>query len=599
MKKLTIFSLILLCVLICYFSVPKNDGFSVIKILSASDFYIDFNKNNVADVNELVQLFDLIPDDTKLSKTDTEKLNYLGREFAIKTLLGKKVRLIKDDNQNVSVVLADGKNYKNLLIEKGFFFTPQNYNLVRKNLDSLDENKLVSYNPYSKKYHKFNCPHAFSSMNYKILLKDELPKDAKPCKFCHTDLIKISENKEQEKNYNYPKDVYEKYSPLYKDKYMEFYVTDFTKYYYPSSKCLTTACQSLLKEINSARKTIDFAIYGIDNQAEITNALKSAQKRGVKIRWIYDTDKKGNTIYSETFILKKVLSNAKSDIDYSSEIRLQNSNIKDAIMHNKFFIIDKQKVWTGSANISHTDLSGFNANSAVLINSSDVAEIYQREFEQFFSGKFHSLKNKTLPNETVLSSSTVSVYFSPQDKVIEKQIIPIINNSKKYVYIPVFVITHKNLNTALINAKNRGVDVRIIVDATSAASRYSSVKLLRSSGIKVKTENRAGKMHMKSAIIDDKYVIVGSMNFTKSGEAYNDENILIIKNTQLAKAFKQKFLYFYNAIPDKWLYKNPQAESENSINSCHDGIDNDFDGDVDMKDSSCSYSVKKYPAKKI
>ena len=99
-------------------------------------------------------------------------------------------------------------------------------------------------------------------------------------------------------------------------------------------------------------------------------------------------------------------------------------------------------------------------------------------------------------------------------------------------------------------------------------------------------------MHMKSIIIDDNYSIIGSMNFTNSGESYNDENVIIIKNTNLAKLFKEKFLYFYQNIPDKWLYKNPGAESKNSINSCYDGIDNNFDGKTDMQDDSCNYKLK-------
>ena len=94
---------------------------------------------------------------------------------------------------------------------------------------------------------------------------------------------------------------------------------------------------------------------------------------------------------------------------------------------------------------------------------------------------------------------------------------------------------------------------------------------------------------MKSIIIDDEIVVLGSMNFTKSGESYNDENVLLIKNSTLAKSFKDKFLYFYNSIDDKWLYKNPSAEGINSINSCFDGVDNDFDGDVDSVDNGCSF----------
>ena len=83
-----------------------------------------------------------------------------------------------------------------------------------------------------------------------------------------------------------------------------------------------------------------------------------------------------------------------------------------------------------------------------------------------------------------------------------------------------------------------GVDVKLIIDATNAYSSRSKVKMLRSAGIPVKIENYAGKIHSKSIIIDDKYIIVGSMNFSKSGENKNDENVVIIEDERLAKFYK-------------------------------------------------------------
>ena len=77
------------------------------------------------------------------------------------------------------------------------------------------------------------------------------------------------------------------------------------------------------------------------------------------------------------------------------------------------------------------------------------------------------------------------------------------------------------------------------------------------------------------------------MNFSKSGENYNDENLILIKDKNFASAYKQHFLHLWKNIPDKWLYKNPGAESKNSVNSCYDGIDNDYDGKIDAQDTMC------------
>ena len=142
------------------------------------------------------------------------------------------------------------------------------------------------------------------------------------------------------------------------------------------------------------------------------------------------------------------------------------------------------------------------------------------------------------------------------------------------------------VKTALINAKNRGTEIKIIIDATSAAGKYTIHKELRNAGISVKVENKAGKMHTKLLIIDD-IIFVGSMNLTKSGENKNDESMLALSNSDAVKIFKEQFLYLWNSIPEKWLYKNPRAEGRDSYGSCFDGIDNDFDGDIDSSDDGC------------
>ena len=106
--------------------------------------------------------------------------------------------------------------------------------------------------------------------------------------------------------------------------------------------------------------------------------------------------------------------------------------------------------------------------------------------------RFHNDK-KAFTNKI---SGNIRVFFSPQDKGIENGVLPIIRNSQKYIYIPAFVITEKRITSELINAKKRGVDVKIIADALNASTKHSKHRELRSAGILVKAENYAGKMRI-------------------------------------------------------------------------------------------------------
>lgn len=548
----------------------KRNTTKVILVKSALSFYTDNNNNKIADSAELVDFNEIDTAPKHLTTEDILKIEYLAKQRANELLLNKQIKIQEDKNKKI-IILPNNKNYIKTLINEGLIPTQENHQQVQSQIKKANSLDLVVYNTFSQKYHKLNCDHIKQTPYFVIEKRNKLPKNAKPCKSCFSTNNTLADNKTIQ------------FKQSYKTNNIEFFTTDFTKHNHPSKQCKTQMCQSLLKEINKTQNSIDFAIYGIDNQPQIIEALLNAQKRGVKIRWVYDTDENKNTIYKDTLKLKETLTNCKADID----IKDNTTNIRDSIMHNKFFIFDNKKVWTGSANISHTDLSGFNANATILIESPEIALIYKQEFEQMFDGKFHQTKTKNTSKEVLLKDSKVSINFSPQSETIDKELLPLINNAKNYIYIPVFVITHKNFNNALINAKKRGVDVKIIVDATSANSKYSSVKLLRENNIFVKTENRAGKMHMKSIIIDDEIVVLGSMNFSKSGQNYNDENTIILKNKEIAPIFKNNFLYLYNAIPNKWLHENPRAESLDSINSCYDGVDNDFDGDVDKNDNGC------------
>ncbi len=143
--------------------------------------------------------------------------------------------------------------------------------------------------------------------------------------------------------------------------------------------------------------------------------------------------------------------------------------------------------------------------------------------------------------------------LSPQDKGISSRVVPLVNSAKHNIYVPAFLITHKSLTNSLIAAYKRGVNVKIIIDATNTGTRISTLIPLRTAGVPVKVENYAGKMHSKTIIIDNKYIVTGSTNFSNSGENKNDENMLIIENPKIAKFYAEFFEYLWAKIPDKYF----------------------------------------------
>lgn len=622
-KGISIFILFLTFFAFAFYQTQKSTDFKVLKVVSPTEIIVDLNKNGIEDNDETIVLENLQSFSTrpsgaqaqlarhlKISDEDALGLGFLAENFAKETLLDKSIKLKKEsvaqskpypdwksrvgslthrrkmEQASIAphdIILIDNKNYENLLLERGFAlfkgkapltFSPE----LSKNISKVRKLNLRIFNNKSHKYHKLNCKYGLIAHNSQILSAYQLPKDAKPCKFC---FAKREKGKgKREKKIKCEDVIPDVKSPVavYQTDSIRIFLTDFTKVLKPNNKCGTPVCKALVQEINSAQSSIDFAIYGYTKIPALENALTNAQKRGVKLRFVYDSDENKSNIYPDTSYLAKIFTN-------------NNSDYVPPIMHDKFFIFDGKTVLTGSANISNTDMSGFNSNVVILINSEKMAQLYSQEFEQMYNGYFHKAKSKIKNKEFELSGSDFQVYFSPKDKGI-RAIIPLIDNSHKYIYIPAFLITHKQLAQSLINASARGVSVKIILDATNTHTSSSKMKLFRQHGIQVKTENFAGKLHSKSIIIDDLYTVIGSMNFSRSGESANDENLLIIKNPEIAKFYKTFFQYLWKRIPDKWLTHNARAESQDSIGSCSDGIDNDFDGKIDMADDSCKLRKK-------
>ncbi len=563
-----LFAFILFIATFC-FTEYKNSFYDVLEIISPSEFVIDFNHNKSFEPNEKISLVDIkiLPDPKdNLSEEELFIFNELAKNFSKDFLFNKKVQY-----KNKSVIVKS-KNYLEAFNNAGFNFeaSPNEYrNLIKY----IRENNFYILNLYNYKIHKFECKYALKSENYRLYEEKQLPLKAIKCRLC----FKSKEiYKHQETNI----------IRTISNGDIKVFYTDLTTKLKPDRNCKTDICQTIVSQIDKSKSNIDMAIYGYERIPLIDTAIKSALARGVKVRMVFDLDRSGNSIYKDTKWLATLVKNAKDDNFAELQIKTKYNN--NLIMHNKFFIFDNKTVITGSANLSPTDMSGFNTNAAVLIDSPEIARIYSDEFEQMYNNKFHNLKSKKTENSSInLNGNNISVYFSPQDRITENYILPIIRSAKKYIYIPAFLITDKKLSEELVFAKQKGVDVKIILDSVNSHSKYSQIEYLRENGIPVKAENYAGKIHSKLIIIDDNTTILGSMNFSKSGQNYNDENVLIIQSEEITKNLRKMFNHLWSKIDNRWLTKIPRSEGQDSIGSCTDGIDNNYDGKIDLEDDGC------------
>ena len=360
----------------------------------------------------------------------------------------------------------------------------------------------------------------------------------------------------------------------------------------PSKKGRTKSAKVLYKELKKENTSLDFMMYGIYRQPDIFRQIvRLCNEPNVKVRGIVDVNTRGKNDYPDTHKLNAQCESIKTDFATTDEMEDFYDRQKKLgyLMHNKVFVFSNNHVWTGSTNISSTCSGGFNANVSYLIKDKTISDLYRKEISQMYNDeKFHIYKEKYFIKDFSLKDGMIlDVYFAPNEMILNDAIIPSLKNAEKSIYVAMFYFTNRNILDELLLAKNRGVDVKVIVDASFAKDFKNYITIMRENGIPVKVENWAGKMHCKLAVIDGFVTLTGSLNWTNSAVNFNDENFLVIKNLRIAKDTIKYFNKLWDSIPNKWLYDIPEAEGFDSKYSCEDGIDNDHDGLVDKNDPKC------------
>ena len=115
--------------------------------------------------------------------------------------------------------------------------------------------------------------------------------------------------------------------------------------------------------------------------------------------------------------------------------------------------------------------------------------------------------------------SGVTVFVEPAAG--ETPILDAINNAQSSVYVELYLLTDTNVITALENAAQNGLDVRVMLDPSpygvGSSGPAATLSALSSYGVQTKDSSPAFTYtHEKGMIIDKQTVYIMSCNFTKS-----------------------------------------------------------------------------------
>jgi phosphatidylserine/phosphatidylglycerophosphate/cardiolipin synthase-like enzyme len=146
----------------------------------------------------------------------------------------------------------------------------------------------------------------------------------------------------------------------------------------PDGKCAT----HILREIDNAKKELLVAVYAFTSD-DLALALVQARKRGVAIQVIIDREFDSRNGRSKG----KFLESQKIPVRRVSGGKPINADRESGLMHQKFAIVDRRIVFTGSYNWTHSADSVNDENLLVFRDADPLAEEYRKAFVRLWERK--------------------------------------------------------------------------------------------------------------------------------------------------------------------------------------------------------------------
>lgn len=149
--------------------------------------------------------------------------------------------------------------------------------------------------------------------------------------------------------------------------------------------------------------------------------------------------------------------------------------------------------------------------------------------------------------EPVYSNRWIRSYFSnPADFEsgnlrggIDAELIAAVEGAQYSIDLAAYSLDLWGLRDALLDAHRRGVAVRVVMESDNLDA--PEVGVLRSAGIPVVGDRREHLMHHKFMVVDRLEVWTGSMNFTLGGAYFNENNLLALRSSLLARSYLREF----------------------------------------------------------
>ncbi|WPU22155.1 phospholipase D family protein [Cedecea neteri] len=130
-----------------------------------------------------------------------------------------------------------------------------------------------------------------------------------------------------------------------------------------------------------------------------------------------------------------------------------------------------------------------------------------------------------------IAAPDVQVGFSPEGSA-RALVLQTLAGAQKSIRMIGYSFQAPDITQALVDAKKRGVEVRVVVDKRRNQNKASlkAMNFVAANGVQLRIDGHYHIQHDKTIIVDEQTVETGSFNYAPSAETENSENVVVLSN---------------------------------------------------------------------
>lgn len=326
--------------------------------------------------------------------------------------------------------------------------------------------------------------------------------------------------------------------------------------------------------LNNVESNLAICVYEITS-LNLTDELVHLSKRGVKIKILVEGVPVTGISDKGLYCLNKLKTN-------NVTVRLIGKEKYSPYnyVHSKYMVADNKTVLISSENFGNTgyphDPTSGNRGWGAFFKGESAADYYTEIFSwDWYYGEPYLTKNVEYvadlhaypsykPSFSALDVNgrvKVTPVLAPDNSLSDKTILGMVQRAEERIYVEQFYAYRWNNRTnpyleALVNAARRGVEVKILLDSTwynveendtdndDTLRRLNSIAQDEELDLEVRLVHDCHgltKVHNKGMVVDDKKVLISSINWNENSVLNNREIGVILENEKVGRYYARVF----------------------------------------------------------